>query len=91
MFSSKYYEGNQIGKGRRPYRISHPEDNKHAMATLCSVLHSPDLKARKFPDTEAVIKLALLVDKYDCAKATENYGRKMLNKLPPTPLSSSLV
>jgi hypothetical protein len=84
MFSSKYAEGTKARSGEQPCCIPHPEDDMQAMTTICLVLHHKGHEIIQRPDTEVLMKLSLLVDKYDCAEAMAYYGPSILGELRGT-------
>jgi hypothetical protein len=73
MFSPRFSEGTALSRGQgRPIPLE--EDNTDAMTTLCQVLHHSYRQVNRDVDAEALVDLAVVADKYDCAEAMSQYG-----------------
>lgn len=69
MLGPRFKEGNALATAKSAIEIPLLDDDTDAMTIVCSVLH---LAYGKVPDTlelEKLLKVAALVDKYDCAMA----------------------
>ena len=63
-----------------PLEVSLPDDDYQAMTWMCSALHLQDLPEGQMP-LVLLHKLALLCDKYDCARALQPWSRLWLRGL----------
>lgn len=68
MFGPYFREGQNLS-GTSPKRISLPENNAAAMATLCNVLHHRHDSVSKTPTETELVNVATACDKYDCSEA----------------------
>ena len=80
MLNSTFKEATVPADGS-PRTLQFPEDNPRAVTTLCNVLHhqSQFVRVEKFKDLN---KLAILCDKYDCARALKPWSTLWLQRWP---------
>jgi hypothetical protein len=78
MFSSKLSEENPVHK---PCCIPHLGDDTATMTTLCLVLHHKGHEIAQQPGINELVQLAVLADRYDCAKAIAYYGCSIFSGL----------
>lgn len=78
MLNSTFMEGAVPADGS-PRSIPLPEDDPRAVTTLCNVLHhqSDYVRVERFKDLD---RLAILCDKYDCARALRPWTTLWLQK-----------
>jgi hypothetical protein len=82
IFSPKDSEGNQVHKEEQHRCIYFtPEDDTPVMTALCLVLHHKGQEIIQGPDINELVQLAVLANKYDCAKAMTYYGCSILSGL----------
>ncbi|KAK5738419.1 hypothetical protein LTR17_005947 [Elasticomyces elasticus] len=82
MLSVRFKEGTELALNSR-IDIPLPDDDGEAMNILCNVLHHRNkVVLDNWPQTDMMVKVAILSDKYDCTEAMMPTTRCWLS--PPT-------
>lgn len=78
MFSPRFAEGKPVSSGE--YRnITLSDDDPCAMITLCNAVHVKSSRV-SVASFDAVERLSILCDKYECAEALSPWSRQWLSK-----------
>ncbi len=64
----------------RPFPLTLPEDNGHIFSILARVVHFRADALATLPSTETLLKLASLIDKYDCVPALKAQSEVWLQR-----------
>ena len=89
MLDGRFQEGQTAFNRQDPPRIVLHEDDTRAMITLCNYLHHRGISIKDNPDR--LVELAIVCDKYDCAKAMVWWFRAHFASSFPEPIGRKSV
>ena len=94
MFNPRFQEGSMLrsaeNRTAEPLIVTLPEDDSAAMLSLCQLLHYQTDMIDPHPDVTALLTLATVCDKYNCAGAIRYASHIWLNPLVDSSDISSL-
>lgn len=91
LLGPRFKEGQTHGSTGQPKAITFPEDNTQAMLDMVRVLHNQVDDSFIAPSGDRVLDLAVVIDKYDCAKSVKLQSYALLMGAPLVDPASSFT